>query len=301
MKKKLFLICDSEAGFSDALAAYLVKKKDLSYTVHACHSPEQVRTMGEHQEIGVLVIGSHFPAGKRKLIRADWIFLLGEEEGEKTSDGVIGIYKYQSAEGILTEMFRYMGESEKKQQLFCRGRRSRQFRIIGICSPVHRTGQTEYAMELGQESALTDAALYLSLELYGGRKSQADGSCLEDLIYYARQENQNLGMLLTTMVRQKGKLDYILPVKVSENLRGVCIQDWRELFSRIAKESVYDVLILDIDPGLPCLYELLKLCTEIHMRTAEDEAAAEKILQFEEELKILGLEELRKKIKKVPS
>lgn len=300
MQKKLFLICDAEEKFSNAFAAYLVKKKDLSFSVHACHLAEQIKERSEEQEIGILLISQSFPKGKLKLIHADWVFVLTEDEKEEAMEEGIPVYKYQSVEAILSVIFRHIGERAGKQTLFARGKRSRPFRMIGMYSPVHRVGQTTYAMKLGEELAVSESVLYLSLELYGGRRTDSSMSAatIEDVLYYSRQENQNLGILLTTMVSQKGQMDYILPAKVSENIRQVSVEEWKELFSRISKESVYDVLIVDIDSGIRNPYELLRLCTEIQVLYSEDESSRSKVRQFEEELGILGLDEIQKKMKK---
>ncbi|MCQ2508063.1 MAG: hypothetical protein MJ097_04670 [Dorea sp.] len=298
MQKKLFLVCDSDEKFSNAFASYLAKKKELSFVVRACSSPEQIKEQSGDEKIGILLLGHNFPKGKRKLLHADWVFILTEDGKTESDENGIPVYKYQSAEVILSEIIRHVGEHAGKQALFSSGRRSKPFRMIGMFSPVHRTGQTTYAMKLGQELAVSESVLYLSLELYGGKNLSQEGSTIEDLLYYSRQENQNLGILLTTMVSQKGQMDYILPARVSENIRQVQTEEWQELFARISKESVYDVLIVDIDPGLREPYEILRLCKEIHVLSSEDDRSKSKISQFEEELRILGLEDIQKKVRK---
>ena len=54
---------------------------------------------------------------------------------------------------------------------------------------------------------------------------------------------------------------------------------------------MYETLILDLDEGIRGLYDLLRMCTEINMPVEGDALAAAKVLQFEEELHILGYED----------
>ena len=50
------------------------------------------------------------------------------------------------------------------------------------------------------------------------------------------------------------------------------------------------------DDGIPELYRVLKCCTEIHMPVLEDEYSQAKIMQFEQEMSLLGEEDVLKKI-----
>ena len=62
------------------------------------------------------------------------------------------------------------------------------------------------------------------------------------------------------------------------------------------EESIYEVLILDLDEGIRDVYDILEMCTEIHMPVTKDETAEAKIRQFEEEIVLLGKGDIRRKI-----
>ena len=64
------------------------------------------------------------------------------------------------------------------------------------------------------------------------------------------------------------------------------------------EQSIYDVVILDLDEGLRDIYGLLRICTEIHVPMVKDTMAEAKLLQMEEELHLLGFDDVRKKMKK---
>ena len=66
-------------------------------------------------------------------------------------------------------------------------------------------------------------------------------------------------MILTTLVTHMGEMDYLLPVKVSEDLKGVTGEDWIDLLRQIAQCGLYDVLILDLDEGLQEVYQILRI------------------------------------------
>ena len=85
-------------------------------------------------------------------------------------------------------------------------------------------------------------------------------------------------------------------------MKAVEAREWISVIRQIAEQSIYDVIILDIDEGLREVYELLRVCTEIHVLTARDTMAKAKLLQMEEEMRLLGYDDLKKKIvKKEPA
>ena len=100
----------------------------------------------------------------------------------------------------------------------------------------------------------------------------------------------------STIVEHKGKLDCVLPVQVSEDIKSVSGSEWLALIQKIMEQSIYEILILDLDESVRELYRILGVCTEIHMLTAEDEISQAKVRQFEEELILLGYEDIRRKI-----
>ena len=95
-----------------------------------------------------------------------------------------------------------------------------------------------------------------------------------------------------------GALDYLLPVRVSEDIRTVTLEEWINLVRQIEEQSIYDVLILDVDEGLKDVYGLLRICTEILVPVMKDASAEAKLLQMEDELHLLGFDDVKKKMVK---
>ena len=83
---------------------------------------------------------------------------------------------------------------------------------------------------------------------------------------------------------------------MSEDIKSVSLEEWRRLIRKIMEESIYEVLILDLDEGIRDVYDILEMCTEIHMPVTKDETAEAKIRQFEEEIVLLGKGDIRRKI-----
>ncbi len=169
--------------------------------------------------------------------------------------------------------------------------------IIGIYSPVHRIGKTRFALRLGKQLSETSSVLYLNLEDYCGNPEsfpEKNGQTLEDLLYYMRQDNVNLGLKLSTMIGQIENLDYLAPIRHHQDLCSVNSSEWLELFDMLLEKSIYQVLILDLGDCIDGLYEILKHCTKVYTPYIEDPTARAKLAHYEEDLRSSGYGEVLK-------
>lgn len=295
-----FVICDKEEGYASALAAFLMQKKELAFQIQVVTSPEQAEEFLEEKPVDILVIHEGWPREERKKFRAGSVFVLTESDRGEAGPGETALYRYQSADALLAQMVQNSGPGLRTAgELFLQKRRQ-DVRVIGIFSPEHRTGKTRYALKLGREIGSASHTLYLNLELYGGIGGYfpEEGNTLADALYYSRMEGRDLGWMLASMVSHMGPLDYLLPARVSEDLKAVPGKDFQRLISQIVTEGMYEVVILDLDEGIRDVYELLRMCTEIHMPVPSDRIAEAKIFQFEEELHLLGYDDVKQKIRK---
>ena len=201
------------------------------------------------------------------------------------------IRKYQPVDGLMTGILK--GLQEEKFPGSCADNGNG--RILGVYSPVHRIGKTTFSLKLGKALAQSEDVLYLNLETYagmGGYFRDQDAPDLANVLYYAKQERDDIGIRIASMVKRMGDLDYIPPMKVWTDLRAVHTEEWKTLFERLISQSVYSVIILDIGNGMEDVFQLLRLCDQILMPCAEDVYAMAKIAQYQHMLKVLRYQEL---------
>lgn len=333
MNNKNLIICDSEETYAQALAMYLSQKKELMLQVRVCSSKEKLAELIEEGDDGLLLLSEEYAqqgsvsgnqephqdsvSGNQELYQGSVpdvqephqdsasdknrnrrVCVLSSRIAKKNRADCPQIYKYQSGEKILAQLFEECPDWFDADSLVCKAAKEAKKRIIGVFSPVHRTGKTAYALRLGEDLAQTENVLYLSLEFFAGidghfRKSS---QTIADVIYFSRQEKGNLGTFLASMVCHKGNLDYIAPAQVSEEMKEIRGEEWIRLAERILEQSIYETLILDIDDGVLGLYQLLEICTEIHMPVRNEPFAKAKLKQFESEVIMLGKEHIMQKV-----
>lgn len=296
MVSKNLVICDSEEGYAQALAMYFMRKKELAAEVQVCSTVTQVMELEKTKKIHLLFLAGEYAKEAKGKLQVEKIFLL--TTGTEEADGENQVYKYQSGEKIVEDMIRICGLEASENESIYKGGRKQGGKIIGIFSPVHRIGKTTYGLKLGEEMAATENVLYLNLEIYGGIGGHFEEGeqTLADVLYYARQEKGNLGLLLTTVVKHRKNLDYIVPMPVAEDVKSVKAEEWLMLIRRILEQSIYDVIILDLDEGISGVYELLRACTKIYLLYTQDLYGQAKLRQFENEVNLLGYEDILRKL-----
>lgn len=290
MESKSLVICDPEEHYAQALAFYIMNRRGIHFQVHVCSDIKHI------PEAELLLISDSYSEEERKKVKVGLVFVL--------SAGVVDgceeecIYKYQPGEQILDMILKKCEEVYAKRELYFSSSQKKKGKVIGVFSPVHRIGKTAYALQLGEQIAVSENVLYLNLELYGGIGGHFEkgGQTMEDVLYYARQETGNLGFMITKIVKRKGNLDYILPVPVSEDIKNIRAEEWKDVLRQIVDQSIYETIVLDIDEGIRDVYKVLDLCSQVHILTDCTPYSDAKIEQFEKELMLLGFEDIIERI-----
>ena len=226
------------------------------------------------------------------------------QDGEENESGEILIYKYQNIDKILQKIYQEASSekdngfgaakhstyenlqvnSQKSQQRKVEDRifkeslgrfpakreesnlYKKEGKVIGIYSPIHRIGKTNFAIHLGKEMAKNEAVLYLNFEPFASGsyfKKDSVGN-MENLLYSANQEYQNLGLTISAMAGQIEKLDYINPMPIMEDLFKVSGKEWKEIIVRILEQSIYTTIILDLSDGVRDLFSILSFCDTVY-------------------------------------
>ncbi len=291
MHPKNFVICDVEKEYARNFMQAISARKELGFQMHLFQNLEHLEAFSKKKEIHILLLGEDYPAGKRKEISANvrYVLVKGEEKGLLPDEK--GIYKYQSADMILT---RILEDSMDGGELM-RRREGRGGQLIGIYSPVHRIGKTRFALELGKELSKEGPVLYLNLEEYSGMDyyfPQNTGQNLGDLLYYIRQDKGNLGLRISAMAGQTGGLDYVAPIPVIQDLRAVGEEEWLRLFEEIFSNCMYKHVILDLGDGIRGLYPILRACRTVYTLYTDDPVSQAKLRQYSENLRVTGFEDV---------
>lgn len=297
MSEKNLMICDREILFAERLGENVSSRSEFAVKVYTCTSVENVLLFQKRKRIHILIIDEKFLAGERMQIAAEQVFVLTKDCCRDLQQEEKEVYKYQSADGILSQVFDFY--FDKNGENILRSVRKEKCRLVAVYSPIHRIGKTTFALTLAKGLAAKKKVLYLNMEEYpdiGERfentTAESYGRNLGDLVYFMKQEEKNFTMRLSNMVRKMEELDYISPIPMCRDLKEVASSDWKLLLEKILKESKYETIILDLSESVQGLYEILQMCEKIYMPILEDAISASKIHHFENDVKQLQISEI---------
>ena len=288
------MICDSEESYTRKLAEALLLKKEVTLGVRLCSSVEMLERLLEMSQIEVLLISEEIPYEKRKQVFDGKRLVLTRRHCADLGRDEEELRKYQSVDVLSAEILKAFQENSGTFSFL----KKRETRLLAVYSPVHRIGKTTFALKKGKLLAAQENVLYLNLETYagiGGYFREEETQDLSHLLYYARQERDDISVRIASMVRQMGHLDYIPPMKVWTDLKSVTMKEWEQFFQKLMAQSIYDVIILDIGNSLENVFEVLKLCDYLFLLQTSDVYAKGKLKQYQYMLQVLGHQELEKK------
>ncbi|MCI8598001.1 MAG: hypothetical protein HFJ10_06115 [Lachnospiraceae bacterium] len=300
MKRKRMVIYDQEADYTSRFAEYASHRREPFFSVHGFTDCDKLCKFVQENPVDVLLIPPDYLQDVTEKGDFGQVILLSDNEYLSGETEYPAVYKFQSCEKILRKVLDVY--AEQAPALMGKALRLEHMRLIGVYSPIGRTGKTSFALALGKELAKQKKTLYLNMEEYSGFPvlyPNGDGWTLSELLYFLKQGKQTFACKLEGMIRQMGSLDYIPPLKSSIELHQVTLEDWECLLETLGRETNYEFVILDLDGVVNGLFELMDRCEKIYMPVSEDETAQAKLLQYEEILTLLDLEELKKKTIKI--
>lgn len=301
MKKNIFAVCDLEVDYAYNFIGYLNQKKNVPFEIQAFTSRESLIEYGKKKYIELLLISDKAMCREIKELDIGKIVILSEGVHLPELDQYPSVYKYQSSSDVIREVMACYGE-EKAVLPVQFPVLKKTTEILGVYSPLGRCLQTSFALTLGQILAKEKAALYLNLEEYSGfEELMGKGFAynLSDLLYYVRQDNQNLTLKMNGMIQTINNLDFIPPVKAPADIRGTSWEDWEKLLKEIMMHSSYEVVVLDIGNGIDETFQLLDMCKKIYMPVQNDVMSSCKIAQFENLIRIWDYPQILSKIVKM--
>lgn len=300
MNNGIIAIMDSEEAYAVKLADYFKTKSGIGYSVRVFTSIHSFLDFEKTNFTDILIISEIYGDYVSDLKNTGQVYILSEGSIDIALTQYCSIYKYQSTENIIRDvMTNYADIVSTKSGISLKTAASD---ILSVYSPVKRCGKTTFALVLGSLLSRTEPALYISLEeysclsFYTGAEPTGD---LSDLLYFYRQNPDNLDKKLLSLSHSLHGMDYIPPIHFSLDLKYMNGEDWSSFIEDIAATGRYKHIILDISDSLIDIYELLSISDIIYFPILNDVLSMEKVNNFKQSLKQLGRETLMKKFKEI--
>ena len=301
MKEKLnkvMVLCDTEEEYVHLMTEFMEKQKNLPWELHAYTNVQDMLSR-ERKDMEILVVAeSAFDLNLQELCPKRLVIL--NESGVMKWENLFHVDKYQEAEEIIKQLLGIYMEIADVQLPMLRTNRRTIF--IGNYSPVKRCMQTSFAVTMSLLLAQRHPTLYLNFEHYAGSTELVpDMQALDmaDLLYFLNAQKDKFRLRLQTILKHKGSLAYIPPMKSGQNLLTITAAEWMEFLQKIEELEEYEYVILDLSESMQGLFEILRLFTKVYTLTREDRIAQSKLLQYEQILALYEYGDILGKTKRL--
>lgn len=294
MSEKNLVICDRESLYAEGLAENVSMRSEFALNVYTFTSMEHIIRFQQKKNIHILVIDEKFLAEEREKLSAEQIFVLTKDSCKDLQEYEREIFKFQSSDVILAEIFEKYCESGTGSIL--KSNRKKKHRVVAVYSPIHRIGKTTFSIAFGKELAKHERVLYLNLEDYADHRFESGNQRnLGDLLYFMKQEKGDFALRIANTVGKMEDLDYIAPISNHMDLRGVTFSEWSNFLEELSKESIYETIILDLGESVQGLFDILEGCDKIYMPILSDESSVEKLHRYEDTVTFLQMNKIIQK------
>lgn len=297
----IFVIYDEEQAYVHSFMEYVSDKKGLPFKTMAFANKEELQKYAVNNHVDIMLISDKSLDEDILKMDVNQFVILSEGEEMPFYAEYPRIYKYQSVENVLGELLEcYVNQSDKKEiTSIINGCKTG---IIGVYSPIARSGKTSFAFTLGQILLGDGPVLYINMEEFSGFSgmlSKEYRSDLSDLMYHYRQSPESVNVKLKAIVSEFHGMDYVPPMVYSGDIRNVKSKYWAQMFRDIADSGVYQNIILDLSSMTDDIFELLNLCGTIYMPVISDKISMCKLGEYEKFLLRTEREEILNKTIKI--
>ena len=149
MSSNYLVICDEDEVYAARLAEYFNRKRELAFQVKICRSPKEIPGVMADSSKSILLLNEVFFTND--LVK-EWqgeVLILSEMKRETDYGQCKSLFKYQTANKLLLPILEKCDEQNIGG--VWRVRKSTKSKVIGLFSPVHRVGQTTFALEKARE------------------------------------------------------------------------------------------------------------------------------------------------------
>ncbi|MFQ9516292.1 MAG: hypothetical protein ACLRZ9_10785 [Eubacterium sp.] len=300
MKTGILAIYDLEPDYANGLMEYISDKQGIPFKTVAFTEKSALLEYVSQQYVDILLISAS--AMEDSLGQKDFGKIILLSSGNIFSEyiGYDSIYKYQSTENIVREVLDYYADIHKDNGMISIAKGNTE--IIGVYSPLGRTGQTTFALTLGQVLASDYTSLYINMEEFSAFDKIFEKNYpgdLSDLMYFFKQNPESLPIKLQAVVNNIHGLDYVPPLLYSADLRDINTEEWVHLIQKIVSTGNYEKIVLDLGSMVKDVFQILNMCSTIYMPISDDRISLMKISAYEEYLLKSEREDLLKQMVKV--
>lgn len=274
--------------YSNRFSDYISHHKNMFIDFMVFTSTSSIKDFVKNSKIDILLVNDTMACEVEDIKNVKKVIVLsdGTYAGQK---GYPVIFKYQSAEYILKEIFAQAADDDQITG-FSQMYSSKQAELIAVFSPFGGAGTSTYARNLCAGMAGNNNVLYINLELFDSfaefekdAESKHEYICgMSEAVYYIKQKKDKLSFKLESITNHhKNGYNYILPVEDYRDLYSITPGDMEYFTDVLGRETMYDKIVFDVGYINEASLKLLSFCDVLMLPEPSGSIQANKLRSFE--------------------
>lgn len=293
-------IYDSDIDFANHFMDYIKRKYRFITQVLVFTNEASLESYIEHNSLQVLIAGEEVPEAMVESEKIKNICFLSEEKNSMTSHSGLNMYKYQSAEHIMTEIVSRFQLKSSIQEFINEGKNN--VRIITVFALGNETVQMLYSLFLAKQIANTKKTLHINLDVLQTLPQfmeQSNQNGLSELIYYLKQNNSNLSEKINTFIIKDKNYHYMQGASFGPDLYELSPEDMVHWINELKSIGQYEIIIFNVSSFFITTLELFRRSSQLLVLTGTSMWERKKYDNFIKQLKLAGYEDIIPNIKMI--
>lgn len=296
----ILAIYDKEPEYANQLTDYIKRKKKQLSQVRVFTNESCLKEYLENDRIHVLLLNESIPVESVIHDNIKNICLLSEGNLIRENPVYPVIYKFQSADLVMQELFSYFPfDFYRKHQI---NTSTSNVKIISVYSITRDIERMIFSYSLARQYAKEKKILYINLDPFQALPRQSmelEENGLSELIYYLKQNPTNLITKMNHMIQNNRGMDYIQGVTFGTDLYELTADDMKLWVQELKKITDYQMVIFNVGSYSHGILELLLSSNQLLYVTGDSEMEQAKFQNFKNQLLWAGLDETVNNIKTV--
>lgn len=290
-------IFDPDTDYANQLMDYIKRKQKAITQVRIFTNGRSLMEYLEHDKINVLLLNEEITMDEVLHQNINNICILSEGNFAREQADYHVIYKFQSAQKVMEELFSYFPLEDTLIRAFLSDNGS--LNIISIFSVGKENERQVFSYFLASEYAKTRKTLYINLDLFSAWAGSNFEKGLSEFIYYLKQSHPNLISKMNGIITKINNLDCIQGVSFGPDIYELVPDDIYYWIKTLKESSEYEVIIFDVGCFFQSTLELFRSSNELLLLIGEQRLEEEKYRNFRSQLQLAGYEDVLGQIREV--
>ncbi len=281
--KHILIIYDRERGYASKVAEYVNTKDSFPFEARYFCEVSQLSLYQDRKNADIILAEEEVCEELGEYIMKDRLLLLTSNRPDR-NDSSGRIYKYQSMDCIIKEILMY---ASSRQDLCNLVTRKQQMKMIGLFSPLGRSGMTTLGLALGEMLSKNHRTIYVDMTAYSnidhmtGQEATMD---LSDLMYAINNDSKDISALVGGASTSLFGLDILPSMKRHSDLICIGLHEWKQFLKQLENGTDYEYILLDLSEAIQGLMNIIGMCDRLIVTVPDDPSTDTELERFRSEL-----------------